>query len=75
VTKGDANNYEDSPVPAYRVFGKKTLTIPKVGLIFDIIWNNLIVYVILAAAIIFFLLTVRYFFGAPPNRGERAWET
>jgi signal peptidase I len=74
ITKGDANNADDAPVAAERIFGKKVLVIPKVGLAIDLVRSNVAVYALLVAAVIGFLVTVRYFFGAPPEKKEE-WKT
>ena len=65
ITKGDANNTNDPPIEADRVFGKVLLAVPKVGAVLDFVraefWACLVTVVSLFG---FFLVLKAYLFSS-----------
>jgi signal peptidase I len=72
VTRGDANDADDPPVPADRVIGKKVLSIPKIGGVIRSVQQNPVPSVVFALAAIGFIVALRAFFGAGPPTASRA---
>ncbi|MDR1800831.1 MAG: signal peptidase I [Lachnospiraceae bacterium] len=64
VTKGDANDANDPPVPADLLVGKKVMTIPKLGSLLKKIKENPIPHAIFAAALVGLILSLKYAFAA-----------
>ncbi|MDR1797013.1 MAG: signal peptidase I [Clostridiales Family XIII bacterium] len=65
VTKGDANNAEDPPIPAEKLVGRKIFTIPKAGLVLQTIKAGAVPFSVLCGAVICFFAALTYFFKKP----------
>ncbi|MDR0356818.1 MAG: signal peptidase I [Clostridiales Family XIII bacterium] len=65
VTRGDANNADDPPVPSDRVVGKKVLTVPKLGFAIQQTRENPIPVAIFIVSAFGFIIALRYCFSIP----------
>ena len=76
VTKGDANESNDPPIDANRVFGKVTFIIPRMGAVLSFVQENLwLCLVCVLSTFGFFLVLKAYFLQPDPvrklNKGNR----
>ncbi|EOU21256.1 signal peptidase I [Enterococcus pallens] len=62
VTRGDANNTNDPPIPAERVFGKVTFVIPKMGTVLAFIQENVWLCLVCALSTFGFFLVLKAYF-------------
>ena len=65
VTKGDANNTNDPPISADRVFGKVTFVIPKMGTFLAFIQENVWLCLVCALSTFGFFLVLKAYFLSP----------
>lgn len=77
VTKGDANNTNDPPIPADRVFGKVTFVVPKMGTLLAFVQENLWLCLVCALSTFGFFLVLKAYFlpsektNQPPHHPTR----
>jgi signal peptidase I len=62
LTKGDANQSEDPPIPQDRLIGVKIYSIPKLGGAIRFVKNNLVVSAVFVTAFYLFTVTLRSYF-------------
>ena len=65
VTKGDANNSNDPPIPADRVCGKVAFVIPKVGSLLAFVQENVWLCLVCALSTFGFFLVLKAYFIKP----------
>lgn len=77
ITKGDANNTNDPPIPADRVFGKVTFVVPKMGTLLAFVQENLWLCLVCALSTFGFFLVLKAYFlpsektNQPPHHPTR----
>nr|WP_245249571.1 signal peptidase I [Vagococcus allomyrinae] len=67
ITKGDANNGEDTPVSVDQVVGKVVYSIPKVGVILGYLRENFFVSLGVLVALFALIISLRYYFSYSPS--------
>ncbi|OJG70181.1 hypothetical protein RV10_GL000567 [Enterococcus pallens] len=70
VTKGDANNSNDPPIEADRVYGKVTFVIPKMGTFLAFVQENVWLCLVCALSTFGFILVLKAYF-LPPEKGSQ----
>lgn len=69
VTKGDANNSKDPPIPADKVYGKVAFVIPRMGSVLNFVQENLWLCIVCVLSTFgFFLVLKAYFLQPEPAR-------
>lgn len=70
ITKGDANNTNDPPIEADRIYGKVTFVIPKMGSVLNFVQENLWLCLVCVLSVFGFFLVLKAYFlqPEPPTR-------
>jgi len=68
VTRGDANDSDDSPIEAGSVVGKKVMTLPGTGFFLQFLRENLTLTLIIIVSAIGFIILLRMYFAVPKRK-------
>ncbi|MGG5314874.1 signal peptidase I [Enterococcus sp. AZ072] len=72
ITKGDANNTNDPPIEADRIYGKVTFVIPKMGSVLSFVQENLWLCLICVLSVFGFFLVLKAYFLQPEPPARQA---
>jgi len=72
VTKGDHNKSEDPPIAGNAIIGKKVATIPKMGMVLELVRGNLVIAVIMLVALFGTILMLQWYFTKPTAKPQKA---
>jgi signal peptidase I len=68
ITRGDANNADDPPIPADMAIGKKVFSIPKLGAFLQRTRENLLPSAVFIIALFGFIIALHYCFAKPKGK-------
>jgi signal peptidase I len=68
ITRGDANNADDPPIPADRAVGKKVLSIPGLGTVLQRTRENLLPVIVFVLAFFSFIAALHRCFAKPKEK-------
>ena len=71
VTKGDANESNDPPIEASRVYGKVSFVIPKMGSVLNFVQENLWLCIVCVLSTFGFFLVLKAYFLQPENEASK----